>query len=345
MKTAYKLILSGLEPLVIRQDSNFVNVGERTNVTGSKKFLRCIQEQRWDEALQIAREQVEDGAQIIDINMDEAMIDGVKAMQHFLHLVASEPEIARVPIMIDSSNWEVILAGLACIQGKGVVNSISLKDGEVAFLDKARIIQKYGAAVIVMAFDEIGQADSLERRIEICSRAYQLLTSQLHFPPEDIIFDPNIFPIGTGMEEHKNNALDFFKATHWIKNNLPGALVSGGVSNVSFSFRGNNTVREAIHSSFLYHAIQHGMDMGIVNPSQLIVYEEIEPQLLLLVEDLLLNRNDQATENLLEYAARHQQKKEISVEEIDRSLIPLEDRLIESLIQGRTSHIQEDIAE
>ncbi len=345
MKTDFKLILSGLEALIIRHDSNFLNVGERTNVTGSKKFLRCIQEQRWDDALQIAREQVEGGAQIIDINMDEAMIDGEKAMIHFLNLIASEPDIARVPIMIDSSNWNVIESGLRCIQGKGIVNSISLKDGEIDFLNKARIIQKYGAAVIIMAFDEKGQADSLDRRIEICSRAYHLLRDRINFSPQDIIFDPNIFPIGTGMEEHRNNALDFFKATAWIKTNLPGALVSGGVSNVSFSFRGNNTVREAIHAAFLYHAIQHGMDMGIVNPEQLVVYQEINSQLLQLVEDLLLNRTENATENLLEYAAQNQQKKEANIVIEDRSKTPLEHRLIDSLIQGKTSFIDQDIAE
>ena len=345
MNNENKLILSGLEPLIIRQDSNFVNVGERTNVTGSKKFLRCIQEQRWDDAIAIAREQVEGGAQIIDINMDEAMIDGKKTMVHFLNLIASEPDIAKIPIMIDSSNWEVILAGLGCIQGKGVVNSISLKDGEDAFIEKASLIQKMGAAVIIMAFDEIGQADSFERRIEICSRAYQLLTQKINFDPHDIIFDPNIFPIGTGMEEHRNNAVDFFKATQWIKHNLPHALVSGGVSNVSFSFRGNNVVREAIHSVFLYHAIQHGMDMGIVNPSQLVIYDDIEPQLKEWVEDLVLNRNNEATERLLDYAKNNQSDNITEEAVVDRKSIPLETRLIEALVQGKTAHINDDIQE
>ena len=345
MNNENKLILSGLEPLIIRQDSNFVNVGERTNVTGSKKFLRCIQEQRWDDAIAIAREQVEGGAQIIDINMDEAMIDGKKTMVHFLNLIASEPDIAKIPIMIDSSNWEIILAGLGCIQGKGVVNSISLKDGEDAFIEKASLIQKMGAAVIIMAFDEIGQADSFERRIEICSRAYQLLTQKINFDPHDIIFDPNIFPIGTGMEEHRNNAVDFFKATQWIKHNLPHALVSGGVSNVSFSFRGNNVVRAAIHSVFLYHAVQHGMDMGIVNPSQLVIYDDIEPQLKEWVEDLVLNRNNEATERLLDYAKNNQSDNITEEAVVDRKSIPLETRLIEALVQGKTAHINDDIQE
>lgn len=345
MNTAFKLILSGLEPLIIRDDSNFVNVGERTNVTGSKKFLRCIQEQNWEEAIAIAREQVEGGAQIIDVNMDEAMLDGKSAMTHFLHLMASEPDIAKIPVMIDSSNWEVIQAGLSCIQGKGVVNSISLKDGETSFLEKAQYIQKMGAAVIIMAFDENGQADCYERRIEICARAYQLLTQKINFDPHDIIFDPNIFPIGTGMEEHRNNAVDFFKATKWIKQNLPFALVSGGVSNVSFSFRGNNSVREAIHSVFLYHAIQHGMDMGIVNPTQLIVYENIHSQLKELVEDLVLNRNDEATERLLQYAEENKSESKTETIQIDRTTLPLEERLIEALVNGKTQYINADIAE
>ena len=280
--------LSGLEPLVITPDTNFVNVGERTNVTGSKKFLRLIKERNFDEALDVARDQVEGGAQIIDINMDEGMIDGVEAMTTFLNLVAAEPDIARVPIMIDSSKWEIIEAGLKCVQGKCVVNSISLKGGEEEFIAQARTIKRYGAAVIIMAFDEDGQADSYERRIEICERSYRILREQLNFPPEDIVFDPNIFPVATGMEEHRKNALDFFRATRWIKENLPYAKVSGGVSNVSFSFRGNNTVREAMHASFLYHAIQHGMDMGIVNPTMLEVYAEVDKELMEHIEDVLL---------------------------------------------------------
>jgi len=294
--------LSGLEPLVITPDTNFVNVGERTNVTGSKKFLRLIKERNFDEALDVARDQVEGGAQIIDINMDEGMIDGVEAMTTFLNLVAAEPDIARVPIMIDSSKWEIIEAGLKCVQGKCVVNSISLKGGEEEFIAQARTIKRYGAAVIIMAFDEDGQADSYERRIEICERSYRILREQLNFPPEDIVFDPNIFPVATGMEEHRKNALDFFRATRWIKENLPYAKVSGGVSNVSFSFRGNNTVREAMHASFLYHAIQHGMDMGIVNPTMLEVYAEVDKELMEHIEDVLLDRRDDATERLLEFS-------------------------------------------
>src|SRR5210317_30376 len=266
------LLLSGLEPLVIDETTNFVNVGERTNVTGSRKFLRLIESQNYIEAVEVARDQVLGGAQIIDVNMDEGMIDGASAMTTFLNLIAAEPDIARVPVMIDSSKWEIIEAGLKVVQGKCIVNSISLKEGEGIFLAQAKTIKKYGAAVIVMAFDEDGQADTLARRIEICKRSYDLLVQQAHFLPEDIIFDPNIFPVATGMDEHRKNALDFFKATKWIKQNLPGAKVSGGVSNVSFSFRGNNLVREAIHSAFLFHGIKAGMDMGIVNPGLLQVY-------------------------------------------------------------------------
>ncbi|MCB9205690.1 MAG: dihydropteroate synthase, partial [Flavobacteriales bacterium] len=263
------LQLSGLEPLLIYEGSNFINVGERTNVTGSRMFLRLIKEEKYDEALAVARDQVEGGAQVLDVNMDEGMIDGKEAMVKFLNLLAAEPDISRIPIMIDSSKWEIIEAGLQCVQGKCVVNSISLKEGEEQFIDHAKKIKRYGAATVVMAFDEQGQADSYERRIEICKRSYDILVNKVGFPPQDIIFDPNIFPVATGMEEHNNNALDFFNATKWIKKNLPGAKVSGGVSNVSFSFRGNNPVREAMHSAFLYHGIQHGMDMGIVNPTML----------------------------------------------------------------------------
>jgi len=345
MRTKAKLILSGLEPLIITAESNFVNVGERTNVTGSKIFLRCIQEQRWEDGIAIAREQVENGAQIIDVNMDEAMLDGVENMRKFLNLMAAEPDIAKIPVMVDSSKWEIIEAGLQCLQGKGVVNSISLKEGEADFIQKAQRIQQYGAAVIIMAFDEQGQADSLERRIEICQRAYRILTEKVGFPKNDIIFDPNIFPIGTGMEEHRNNALHFFQATQWIKEHLPGAMVSGGVSNVSFSFRGNNTVREAIHSVFLYHAIQHGMDMGIVNPSQLVVYDNIEPNVLTHVEDLVLNRREDATERLLALAEEIKPTQQKASEVIDRSTIPLEDRLIDALIKGIGTHIPTDIQE
>ncbi len=296
------LRLSGLEPLIITPESIFVNVGERTNVTGSRKFLRLIKEENYEEALDIARAQVEGGAQIVDINMDEGMLDGVAAMTRFLNLVASEPDISRVPVMIDSSKWEIIEAGLKVVQGKCVVNSISLKEGEATFIHHAKLIKRYGAAVIVMAFDEDGQADTYERRIEICKRSYDILVDQVGFPAEDIIFDPNIFPVATGMEEHRRNALDFFHATKWIRENLPYTNVSGGVSNVSFSFRGNDRVREAMHSAFLYHAIQHGMSMGIVNPEMLEVYDEIPKDLLEHVEDVLLDRRDDATERLLAFA-------------------------------------------
>ena len=296
------LKLSGLEPLVITPESNFVNVGERTNVTGSKKFLRLIQNDDYQAAVEVAREQVEGGAQILDVNMDEGMIDGKKAMVKFLNLIAAEPDIARIPVMIDSSKWDIIEAGLKVVQGKGVVNSISLKEGEEVFLTQAKKIKRYGAAVIVMAFDEKGQADNLQRRIEICERSYKLLTQRIGFAPQDIIFDPNIFPVATGMEEHRRNALDFFQATQWIRENLPHAHVSGGVSNVSFSFRGNNKVREAMHAAFLYHGIKHGMTMGIVNPTMLQVYDTVEPELLTYVEDVLLDRHPEATERLLEYS-------------------------------------------
>jgi len=279
MSKQKNLILSGLEHLVISKETNFVNVGERTNVTGSKKFLRLIEQNKYSEALEVARDQVEGGAQIIDINMDEGMIDGVEAMTKFLNLIAAEPDISRVPLMIDSSKWEIIEAGLKTVQGKCVVNSISLKEGEKEFVKHANLIKRYGAAVIVMAFDEVGQADNLERRIEICKRSYEILVDKVKFNPSDIIFDPNIFPVATGMDEHRKNALDFFNATKWIRSNLPYASVSGGVSNVSFSFRGNNTVREAMHSAFLYHAINNGMNMGIVNPNMLEIYDEIPKDL------------------------------------------------------------------
>lgn len=337
--------LSGLEPLVITENTNFVNVGERTNVTGSRRFLRMVQEENWDGAIEIAREQVEGGAQIIDINLDEGMIDGVAMMVKFLNLLMAEPDIARVPIMIDSSRWEIIEAGLKCIQGKGIVNSISLKNGEEEFLQQARKIRRYGAAVIVMAFDERGQADSYERRVEICERSYRLLTDRANFPPQDIIFDPNIFPVATGMDEHKNNALDFFRATRWIRENLPGAHVSGGVSNVSFSFRGNNAVREAMHSSFLYHAIREGMDMGIVNPSQLEVYDQIDPILLEKVEDVLLNRRDDATERLLEFAESYKSEKTSEKEVQEWRNESVEKRLEYALVKGIDQFINEDVEE
>lgn len=339
------LKLSGLEPLIVNAESNFINIGERTNVTGSRAFLRMIQEGDYEAAVAVAREQVEGGAQIIDINMDEGMIDGKEAMIRFLNLIAAEPDIARVPIMIDSSKWEIIEAGLKCVQGKGIVNSISLKEGEEKFIEQAKKIKRYGAAVIVMAFDENGQADSYERRIEICQRSYDILTKEVFFAKEDIIFDPNIFPVATGMEEHNNNAVDFFKATKWIRTNLPGAHVSGGVSNVSFSFRGNNKVREAMHSAFLYHAIAHGMDMGIVNPSMLEVYSDIEPQLLEFVEDVLLNRRPDATERLLELAETV--KGDGKKKEIDLSWrnAPVKERLSYALVKGLVEFIDEDVEE
>src|SRR5574343_457928 len=280
--------LSGLEPLTQTPETNFINIGERTNVTGSKKFARLILEDKYDEALSIARQQVENGAQVIDINMDEGMLDGKVAIVKFLNLIASEPDISKVPIMIDSSKWEIIEAGLQCIQGKGIVNSISLKGGEEEFIRQAKLVKRYGAATVVMAFDEHGQADSYERRIEICQRAYNILVNVVKFPPQDIIFDPNILTVATGIEEHNNYAVDFINATKWIKTNLPHAKVSGGVSNISFSFRGNDAVREAMHSAFLYHAIKAGMDMGIVNAGMLQVYDDIPKELQEMVEEVLL---------------------------------------------------------
>jgi 5-methyltetrahydrofolate--homocysteine methyltransferase len=339
------LKLSGLEPLIVTPEANFINIGERTNVTGSRKFLRLIKEDNYDEALSVAREQVEGGAQIIDVNMDEGMIDGEKAMVRFLNLVAAEPDIARVPVMIDSSKWPIIEAGLKCVQGKGVVNSISLKEGEQVFIEHATKIKRYGAAVIVMAFDEDGQADSYERRIAICERAYRLLVDEVHFPAEDIIFDPNIFPVATGMEEHRLNALDFFRATKWIKENLPHAHVSGGVSNVSFSFRGNNTVREAIHAAFLYHAIKNGMDMGIVNPSLLEVYDEIPAELLERVEDVLLNRRDDATERLMELAESVKGVRKSQVKDESWRQESVEKRLEHALVKGLVDYIEADTEE
>jgi len=341
----YTLQLSGLEPLVIYEGSNFINVGERTNVTGSKKFLRLIREGNFEEALEVAREQVQGGAQIIDINMDEGMIDGVESMVRFLHLIASEPDIARVPVMIDSSKWEIIEAGLKCVQGKCVVNSISLKGGEEEFIKQARTVKMFGAAVIVMLFDEKGQADNYKRRIEIAERAYKILTQKVHFPAGDIIFDPNIFPVATGMEEHRRNALDFFNGTKWIKENLPGAKISGGVSNVSFSFRGNDKVREAMHSAFLYHGIKHGMDMGIVNPSQLEVYDEIDKELLQYVEDVLLDRTDNATEKLLEYAETVKGKGKEKVVDEEWRKAPVEERLSHALVKGIIEFIDQDTEE
>ena len=339
-------MLCGLEPLVISKDSNFVNVGERTNVTGSRKFLKLIENKKYDEALEIAREQVTGGAQIIDVNMDEGMINGVEAMTRFLNLIAAEPDISRVPIMIDSSKWEIIEAGLKVVQGKCIVNSISLKEGEKNFINQAKIIKRFGAAVIVMAFDENGQADTLERRIDICRRSYKILVDIVEFSPEDIIFDPNIFPVATGMEEHRKNALDFFNATKWIRNNLPHASVSGGVSNISFSFRGNNYVREAMHSSFLYHAIRNGMNMGIVNPSLLEVYDEVPKELMEYVEDVLLDRRDDATERLLEYAETITNKGRESKKEKDSWRNKnLNSRITHALIKGIDTFIEQDTEE
>ncbi|MEQ9308937.1 MAG: methionine synthase [Balneolaceae bacterium] len=340
------LKLSGLEPLIITPDSNFVNVGERTNVTGSKRFLNLIKAQDYTTALEVALDQVQGGAQILDVNMDEGMLDSAQEMTTFLNLIASEPEIAKIPIMVDSSKWDVIVAGLKCIQGKGVVNSISLKDGEEEFLRRAKIVKRFGAAVISMAFDEDGQADNLNRRKEICERSYNLLVNKVGFNPADIILDPNIFPVATGMEEHRKNALDFFLAAKWIRKNLPGAHIIGGVSNVSFSFRGNNPVREAMHSAFLYHAIQHGMDMGIVNPTQLEIYDNIPKELLERVEDVLLDRRDDATERLLEIADEYKgtgEKKEKETQEWRSATI--EERLSHALIKGITEFIEEDTEE
>ncbi len=342
---AFPLQLSGLEPLTITPETNFVNIGERTNVAGSKKFLRLIKEEKFEEALEVARHQVEGGAQIIDVNMDEAMIDGKTAMVDFLNLIASEPDIARIPVMIDSSDWEIIEAGLKCVQGKCVVNSISLKAGEAEFKKQAKKVKLYGAAVIVMAFDEIGQADNYERRLEITQRSYDILTKEIGFPPQDIIFDLNIFPVATGMEEHRENALDFFRATRWVRENLPAAHVSGGVSNVSFSFRGNNTVREAMHSAFLYHAINHGMDMGIVNPAMLEIYDDIPKELLDRVEDVLLDRRDDATERLLEFAETVVSKgKKIEKDEAWRNE-SVEKRLEHALVKGIVEFIEADTIE
>ncbi len=338
--------LSGLEPLVITSESNFINVGERTNVAGSRKFLRLIKEEQYDEALSIARHQVEGGAQIIDINMDDGLIDGKQAMVRFLNLIAAEPDIAKVPIMIDSSKWDIIEAGLQVVQGKCVVNSISLKEGEEKFIQHATLIKRYGAAVIIMAFDEIGQADTYKRRIEIAERSYQILVDKVHFAPEDIIFDLNIFPVATGMEEHRKNAIDFIEATRWVRENLPHVSVSGGVSNVSFSFRGNNPVREAMHSVFLYHAIKAGMNFGIVNPTMLEVYDNIPKKLLEHVEDVILDRRSDATERLLDFAETVKgTKKTDDTTKLEWRKNPLQERITYSLVKGIDAFIIEDIEE
>ncbi len=337
------LKLSGLEPLVITPETNFVNVGERTNVAGSRKFLRLIKDEKFDEALEVAREQVDNGAQIIDVNMDDGLIEGKEAMVKFLNLVVAEPDISRVPIMIDSSKWEIIEAGLQVVQGKCVVNSISLKEGEEEFISHAKKIRRYGAAVIVMAFDEVGQADNYDRRIEIAKRSYDILINQVKFPPEDIIFDLNIFPVGTGMDEHKRNAIDFIEGTRWVKQNLPHCSISGGVSNVSFSFRGNNPVREAMHSVFLYHAIKAGMNIGIVNPSMLEVYDEIPKDLLEHVEDVILDRRDDATERLLDFAENVVGRKKENKIDLSWREKPLQDRITHALVKGVDAYILEDI--
>ena len=337
--------LSGLEPLKITEQTNFLNVGERTNVTGSKKFARLVKEGNYDEALSIARGQVEGGAQVIDVNMDEGMLDSVEAMTTFLNLIASEPDIARVPIMVDSSKWEVIEAGLKCVQGKAIVNSISLKEGEEAFIERANLVRRYGAAAVVMAFDESGQADSYQRRIEICERAYRILVDKVHFAPQDIIFDPNILTVATGIEEHNNYAVDFINATRWIKENLPLAKVSGGVSNISFSFRGNDVVREAMHSAFLYHAIRAGMDMGIVNAGQLEVYDNIPKELLERCEDVLLNRRDDSTERLVDFAETVKAKGKAVVQDESWRAEPVRERLKHALVKGITDYIDQDVEE
>ncbi|MBL7104350.1 MAG: methionine synthase [Bacteroidales bacterium] len=344
-ETEHRLKLSGLEPLMIYKGSNFINIGERTNVSGSRKFARFISEKKYEEALSIARQQVENGAQIIDINMDDAMLDAEKSMVNFLNLVAADPEIARVPIMIDSSKWTVIEAGLKCIQGKAIVNSISLKDGEEEFKRRAAKIRDFGAATIVMNIDEEGQAVTYDRKIKICKRAYKILTEQVKFPPEDIIFDPNVLTIATGMEEHNNYAVDFIRATKWIKENLPYAKVSGGISNLSFSFRGNNVVREAMHSAFLYHAIEAGLDMGIVNAGILQVYDEIPRELLTLVEDVILNRRKDATERLIAYAEKVKDTGETKVKEDEWRKFSVQERLKHAMVKGIIDYIEDDVEE
>lgn len=353
------LWLSGLELLEVKPENNFINVGERCNVAGSRKFLRLINEKKYDEALSIARQQVEDGAQIIDINMDDGLLDAEKEMTTFLNLIASEPEIARVPVMIDSSKWDVIVAGLKCAQGKSIVNSISLKEGEEKFLEHARTIKRYGAAAVVMAFDEQGQADTYERRIEVCERAYRLLVDKVGFNPQDIIFDPNVLAVATGMDEHNNYAVDFIRATGWIRKNLSGAHVSGGVSNLSFSFRGNNYIREAMHAVFLYHAIREGMDMGIVNPATSVLYTDIPVDILERIEDVVLNRRPDAAERLIETAERLKAEAEAAKSSLSdgRSQLPalnsqlawredtVEERLKYALTKGIGDYLEEDLAE
>ncbi|HEY5612061.1 MAG TPA: dihydropteroate synthase, partial [Lysobacter sp.] len=338
--------LSGLEPLQITPESNFINVGERTNVTGSAQFKKLILDNRFDEAVAVARQQVESGAQILDVNMDEGMLDSEQAMVHYLNLIAAEPDIARVPVMVDSSKWSVIEAGLKCLQGKGIVNSISMKEGESEFLRQARLVRRYGAAVVVMAFDEVGQADTAARKIEICSRAYALLTGQIGFPPEDIIFDPNVFAIATGIEEHNNYAVDFIEAARELKRRFPHSHISGGVSNVSFSFRGNEPVRQAIHVVFLYHAIRAGMDMGIVNAGAMPLYDDLDADLRERVEDVVLNRRPDGTDRLLEIADRYKGKKgEKRVEDLAWRDKPVPARISHALVHGIDQWIEIDAEE
>ena len=343
VKQSKYMQLSGLEPLVLNENSNFINVGERTNVAGSRKFLRLIKEEKFDEALDIARHQVDGGAQIIDINFDDGLIDGKESMIRFLNLIAAEPDICRVPIMIDSSKWEIIEAGLQVVQGKCVVNSISLKEGEEKFIWEAKQIKRYGAAVIIMAFDEVGQADNYERRIEIAERSYRILVDVVKFPSEDIIFDLNIFPVATGMDEHKRNAIDFIDATRWVRQNLPNVSVSGGVSNVSFSFRGNNGVREAMHSVFLYHAINAGMNIGIVNPALLEIYDDISKDLLQYVEDVILDRREDATERLLDFAETVKGSKVEKGLDLSWRENSIQDRITHALVKGIDTFIIEDV--
>ncbi len=339
------LKLSGLEPVVVQPEMNFINIGERTNVAGSKKFARLIKEENYEEALSVARHQVEGGAQFLDVNMDEGMIESEEVMTKFLNLLAAEPDIAKLPIVIDSSKWSVIEAGLKCLQGKGIVNSISLKEGEEEFIDHANEILRYGAAVIVMAFDERGQADTFNRKIEVCERAYKILTEKVGFSPQDIIFDPNILTVATGIEEHNNYAINYIEATRWIKQNLPYASVSGGISNLSFSFRGNNPVREAMHSAFLYHAIKAGLDMGIVNAGQLEVYEEIPKDLLERVEDVILNRRPDATERMIEFAESVIGKEKDETKKDEWRNTTVEERLKHALVKGIVEYIDDDVEE
>ncbi|MBU6343670.1 MAG: dihydropteroate synthase, partial [Bacteroidetes bacterium] len=337
---------SGLEPLIVRPETNFINIGERTNVTGSSKFAALIRDGKYSEALSVARQQVEGGAQIIDVNMDEGLLDSEKAMVEFLNLVAAEPDIAKVPVMVDSSKFHVIEAGLKCLQGKSIVNSISMKEGEETFIQQANICRKYGAAVVVMAFDEAGQADTIERKVSICKRAYQILTQQVGFDPSDIIFDPNIFAVATGIEEHNAYGINFIEATRQIKQACPGAKVSGGVSNLSFSFRGNNVVREAMHSAFLFHAIQAGMDMGIVNAGMIEVYENIPKDLLVRIEDVLFNKHEQATEELVRFAENVRGNGGRTLEEdLSWRQVPVQQRITHALVKGIDKFIEQDTEE